>query len=172
MSLNPSPSMRQRPSLGAMLTLQHPQSLATYDTYEEAQRAVDFLSDQKFDVQNLCIVGTDLKVIERVTGRKTWSTVLGQGATSGLFMGVFVGLVFSLFSTGGSKLATFMICAGLGIIFGMISAAITYSFSGGRRDFDSVRQTVASRYEVLGEHNVAEQARQLLTKLPGSGPSL
>jgi hypothetical protein len=166
MSVNP------RPSLGALLTLQHPQSLAIYDTYEEAQRAVDFLSDEKFDVQNLCIVGTDLKIVERVTGRRTWSTVLGQGATSGLFMGAFVGLVFSLFSGGSSWLATLLICAGLGIIFGMISAAISYGLTGGHRDFDSVRQTVAGRYEVLGEHTVAEQARQLLSRLPGAPSQL
>lgn len=174
MSLTPRPSQSQRLTLGAMLTLEHPQSVAVYDTYEDAQRAVDHLADQKFDVQNLCIVGTDLKVIERVTGRKTWSTVLGQGASSGLFMGMFVGLMFSLFSTGGSKLATFLICAGLGIIFGMISSAISYSLTGGRRDFDSIRQTVASKYEVLGEHSVAEQARTLLASLPtrGSGPAL
>ena len=40
--------------------------------------------------------------------------------------------------------------------------------SGGKRDFTSVTQTVATKYEVLCEHKVAAQAREMLLRLPGA----
>ena len=79
------------------LTLEFPQSLGVYDKYEQAQRAVDFLSDHEFPVENCMIVGTELKQVERVTGRLTRGRVAGAGALSGMWMGLFVGLIFSLF---------------------------------------------------------------------------
>lgn len=43
--------------------------IARYGTYLEAQRAVDFLSDNHFPVQFVTIVGSGLRMVERVTGR-------------------------------------------------------------------------------------------------------
>ena len=37
---------------------------------------------------------------------------------------------------------------------------------GGTRDFSSVSQVVATKYEVLVEHRFAEQARELLATMP------
>lgn len=165
-------SVDPRPTLNSLLALEYPQSLAVYDTYAEAQRAVDFLADKDFAVDNLCIVGTDLKTVERVTGRRTWGNVVGGGASSGMMMGLFVGLVMSMFTQSGGKLAMILVTAAFGIIFGMLWAALGYALTRGRRDFNSIRQTVASRYEVLGEHKVAAQARELLATMPGSRAKL
>lgn len=156
----------QRAGLTSLLTLKYPQPVATYDTYQQAQEAVDHLADQKFPVEQLCIVGTDLRTIERVTGRKTWGNVLLQGATSGVFMGLLVGLMLSLF-TQGSLLAMIMTGIMFGVVFGAVSSALGYAMSGGQRDFNSISQTVATRYEVMGEHKVAAQARELLSQRPG-----
>ena len=46
-----------------------------YDDYAAAQKAVDFLSDNEFPVENCMIVGTDLKQVERITGRLTTGKV-------------------------------------------------------------------------------------------------
>ena len=46
--------------------------IGSYPTYAEAQRAVDFLSDREFSVQDVTIVGVDLMQVERVLGRLTW----------------------------------------------------------------------------------------------------
>src|SRR5262245_33571696 len=46
-------------------------TVATYETYAEAQRAVDYLSDNGFPVQHTAIIGTDLRLVETVTGRLT-----------------------------------------------------------------------------------------------------
>ena len=143
-------------------------SLGTFDKYEEAQKAVDYLSDHEFAVQNCMIVGTELKQVERVTGRLTRERVIGAGALSGMWMGLFVGLIFSLFGQG-SVLAVLWTVA-FGAVFGLVWALIGYAATKGRRDFTSVSQVVATRYEVLVEHKLAEQARTLLANMPGAPP--
>ena len=80
------------------LALEYPMSLGVFDKYEEAQRAVDFLSDEHFPVQNCMIVGTELKQVERVTGRLTYGRAAMAGAASGLWFGVLVGFLLSFFS--------------------------------------------------------------------------
>jgi hypothetical protein len=67
--------------------------VGSYPTYAEAQRAVDYLSDQQFPVQQVTIVGVDLMQVERVTGRLTWPKVLGGGVATGAWLGLFIGLV-------------------------------------------------------------------------------
>ncbi len=156
-----------RPRSG--LTLEFPMSLAVYDKYDDAQKAVDFLSDHEFPVQNCMIVGTDLKQVERVTGRLTTGRVALGGALSGVWLGLFVGLIFSLFGTG-SALAVILSTALFGALFGLIWALVGYAATRGRRDFTSVSQVVATRYELLVEHKYAQQAREVLAQLPGHNP--
>jgi hypothetical protein len=146
------------------LTLDYPMSLGVYERYEQAQKAVDFLADNEFPVQNCLIVGTELKQVERVTGRLTTGKVAAGGLLSGLWLGLFVGLVVSLFGTGG----TFAIIAStmlFGAVFGLVWGLVGYLATRGRRDFTSVSQVVATRYEVLVEHKYAEQGRQLLATM-------
>ena len=161
----------QQPRSTAGLDLQYPQSLAVYEQYADAQKAVDFLSDHEFPVQNCMIVGTDLKQVERVTGRLTNSKVALGGLASGLWMGLFVGVVLSLFGTGGT-IAIILGTMVFGAVFGLVWALAGYAATRGRRDFTSVTQVVATRYEVLVEHKYAEQGRTLLAQLPGTNPSL
>jgi hypothetical protein len=144
--------------------------IGSYPAYAEAQRAVDFLSDSEFSVQDVTIVGVDLMQVERVTGRLTWSRVLTAGAASGAWLGVFVGLLLSLFSGGGlaGPLLTGVL---VGVVFGVISGAITYGATQGQRDFSSTMQLVAGRYDVLCEPRSAEQARDLLSRLSMGGPA-
>lgn len=158
-----------RPQPSSLFELQFPQSVGLYNTYDEAQRAVDYLADEKFEVQNLAIVGTDLKSVERVLGRRSWGTVIAQGVQSGVSTGLLVALVLLLFAPPeGSFLPLFFSALGIGILIGIGFAALAYALSRGRRDFTSVSQTVATKYEVLCEHKVAAQAREMLLKLPGA----
>ncbi|GAA1128085.1 hypothetical protein GCM10009606_04700 [Nocardioides aquiterrae] len=152
------------------LRLEYPQSLAIYDDYAAAQKAVDFLSDNKFPVEHLMIVGTDLKRVERITGRLTTSRVALGGLLSGLWLGLFVGLIFSFF-VNDSILAMIVSTMLLGALFGVVWALLGYALTRGQRDFSSVTQVVATRYEVLVEHKVAGQARELLAQLPGALPN-
>jgi hypothetical protein len=43
-------------------------TVARFSDYETAQRAVDRLSDDGFPVEKLDIIGSELQLIERVTG--------------------------------------------------------------------------------------------------------
>ena len=151
------------------LRLEYPQSLAVYDDYAAAQKTVDFLSDNKFPVEHLMIVGTDLKRVERITGRLTTGRVALGGVLSGLWLGLFVGLIFSFF-VDDSILAMIVSTMLLGALFGVVWALLGYALTRGQRDFSSVTQVVATRYEVLVEHKVAAQAREILAKLPGALP--
>lgn len=150
------------------MELQFPQTVSTYTAYEDAQAAVDFLSDKQFPVENLMIVGTNLRLVERVTGRRTWGSVISQGALSGIGTGMLVGIMMALF-LGEQGNLTVMLLMGLalGVVLGIITAVIAYALSQGKRDFNSMRQTVASTYEVLAEHKVVQQARDLLATKPG-----
>jgi hypothetical protein len=158
-------SGRARIPVGGLI-LDFPLSLGTYDKYVDAQKAVDFLSDNEFAVENCMIVGTDLRQVERVTGRLTRGRVAGAGALSGMWMGLFVGLIFAMFDNNSTTL-TVLLTVAFGAMFGLVWAIIGYAATKGRRDFTSVSQVVATRYELLVEHKFAEQARALLANLPG-----
>ena len=159
-------SMSRQPS--SLFELEFPQSVGIYNSYAEAQKAVDYLADQKFEVQNLAIVGTDLKSVERVLGRRNWGTVLNQGVMSGISTGLLVGLVMLIFTRPPSILALLLVSLAIGIVLGIGFAAAAYAMSRGKRDFTSVTQTVATKYEVFCEHKVAAQAREMLQQMPGA----
>ena len=154
-------------TMASPLKLEFPQSLAVYDDYAAAQKAVDFLSDKEFPVQNCMIVGTDLKRVERITGRLTTGRVALGGLISGIWLGLFVGLIFALFTDEGF-VAMIISTMLIGALFGVIWALVGYALTRGQRDFSSVTSVVATKYEVLVEHKVAAQARELLAQLPGA----
>ena len=155
----------KRPGLRAALSLEYPMSLGVYDSYDDAQKAVDYLSDHEFPVQDLLIVGTDLKQLERVTGRLTRGRVIGAGALSGAWLGLFVGTIFALFDPSGFNIVSVVATVAFGAVFGMIWAAVGYRFTGGERDFTSVSQVVAAKYEVLCEHKHAQRGREMLVEM-------
>jgi hypothetical protein len=148
--------------------------IGSYEEYGQAQRAVDFLAESEFPVQDVTIVGVDLMLVERVTGRLSWRRVLGAGAASGAWFGLFVGVMLSLFTGGQSAgLLQIAVCLVLGVLFFVVFAAVGYASTRGRRDFQSSSQLVAGRYDVLCQPRNAEQGRDLLAKLamrPAAGP--
>ena len=153
------------------LALEFPQSLAVYDKYEDAQKAVDFLSDHEFPVQNCMIVGTELKQVERITGRLTNGRVAALGALSGVWLGLFVGVIFSLFGKDSQMLGMILSTALLGAAFGAAWALAGFVATRGQRDFSSVSAVIATRYEVLVEHKHLAAAQELLRRLPGALPN-
>ena len=141
----------------------HP--IASYRTYLEAQRAVDYLSDEKFPVQHVSIVGTDLKMVERVTGRLTYGRVALAGALSGAYFGGFVGLLLGVF--GGAGFGVVLPAVLIGVAFGIIFGVLSFAATGGRRDFTSTSQIVAAQYAVWCADDHAAQATQVLRGLDG-----
>ncbi|WP_019585013.1 general stress protein [Deinococcus apachensis] len=142
-------------------------NVATYATYPEAQRAVDYLSDQHFPVERMAIVGEGLRTIEQVTGRLDWGRAASIGFGQGLFIGLFIGLLFGLLGLGGGNLL-YAVAYGMvmGAVTGLVWGLVGYAMTGGRRDFTSVGGMRAERYVILADADVAEQARTLLGGMP------
>lgn len=149
----------------AMPTLPTGYAVAAYPTYAGAAGAVEFLAKSEFDVADVTIVGSDLQLVERVTGRLTLGKIAAAGAASGAWLGVFVGLVMSMFSEARSLLALIAFTIGIGAAFGAVMGALGYAMTKNRRDFTSASQVVARRYDVLCEPRTAERARDLLAKM-------
>jgi hypothetical protein len=135
--------------------------IGSYDTYQEARRAVGHLATSGFPIENITIVGVEPMLVERVTARITWRRVLATGAVLGAFLGLFAGLLLNLFT---SRAGAPSILIGLvsGVGFGMCLAAFRYVSANGPRDFVSHSQLVAHRYDVLCQPRTAESGRQLL----------
>jgi hypothetical protein len=72
--------------------------VASYGDYRQAQRAVDFLADERIPVEHVTIVGSGLKVVETVTGRLSWGRAALAGPISGLWPGLLVGWFVAIFS--------------------------------------------------------------------------
>jgi hypothetical protein len=137
--------------------------IATYDSYEGAQEAVDRLAHADFPVREASIVGNDMKSVERVTGRLSWGRAAGAGAASGLWLGLFLGLVTLFFSTRANPGVGYLFGAVLlGAAFGMLFGLISYALTRRRRDFSSVMQVVASSYSLVVDPEVANRARNVL----------
>lgn len=151
----------------SLFKLEYPQSVAVFNTYADAQKAVDHLADNHFPIKNLAIVGTDLKLMERVTGRRTWGTVLGQGVMSGLSTGFIVAIFMMLLVPSDNFLSQLLVALLIGVGIGLVFSVLGYGLTRGQRDFTSVTQTVATKYEVLCEHKVVAQAREMLARAPG-----
>ena len=113
-------------------------------------------------------MGTDLRSVERVTGRRNWGPVMVQGLQSGLSTGLRVTFILWFLQPQTNPLVLLPGALLIGILIGIAFAAIGYAASRGKRDFNSISQTVANKYELLCEHKVAGQARELLTRMPGA----
>jgi hypothetical protein len=157
----------------AGLDLDYPMSLGVHDQYATAQHVVDYLADQGFPVQNVEIVGTELRSIERVTGRLTRGKLAAAGALSGLWIGLFVGIAFSLFSDR-NQFGFLLTTPLLGAVFGLAWSQLGFSAATrrGTRDFGSVNQIVATKYEVLVEHKHAARAHEILATMPRDAATL
>lgn len=136
-------------------------TVESYDNYAAAQATVDRLSDDGFPVEYLDIVGSDLKLVERVTGRLTKGRAAAAGAASGAWFGLFLGLLLGIFSDGpwvGLLLVGLVVGAVWGCLFGFLGHAATR----GARDFASARTLVATRYDIVAREGHADAARSAL----------
>ena len=155
---------------------QHPErpsrTIATFGSYEEAERVVDFLSDHGFPVERTAIVGRDLEYVEQVTGRMTYARAALAGALNGAVIGVLIGWLFALFNWFDPVVSAFwLVVDGLwfGALVGALMGLVMHALSGGRRDFSAIGGMRANRYEVVVEQSVADEAARLLGELAPSG---
>ena len=157
---NQEPFSRRSPLLPVM---PRGEVLGTYDTYLEAQHVVDKLAKADFDVRQLSIIGSDLKTIERVTGKLTYGRSALAGAATGAWLGLFAGSLLFLFTSSPNlpyAFAVILLGAGFGMLFGIVS----YAINRRRRDYTSTHQVIATSYQVIAPAGVLVRAQELLQR--------
>lgn len=146
------------------------QTVASFPTYEAAQKAVSSLIAADIPARDIAIVGQGLRSIERITGRLGYASAARSGAVNGLLLG----LLFSAILVIGSPSVPIQAFVGVlfvGIAIGMLLSIVTYSFVRRRRDYASVMQVVADHYEVTVTDNSVHRARQVLGPQTGVTPA-
>ncbi|MEO7349486.1 MAG: general stress protein [Terrimesophilobacter sp.] len=145
-------------------TLPRGDVLGTYETYDEALAVVDRLAKAEFEVKQVSIIGSDLRTVERVTGKMTYGRAAIAGAASGVWFGLFLGLLLFIFSPSQNAIvyvgAAMLIGAGFGMLFGLVS----YALNRRRRDFTSIHQVIAAKYEVMIDPALTLKAQDVLAR--------
>ncbi|WP_181036208.1 MULTISPECIES: general stress protein [unclassified Arthrobacter] len=145
------------------------ETIGSYTSYLDAQKAVDYLADEKFPVRHVSIVGNDLKMVERVTGKLSYPRVALTGAMTGAWFGLFIGVMLSFFDSAtnaGAPYINVITAVLMGAALWMLFAIIGYAAQRGKRDFTSTNQVLASSYDVIVTPDVAMDARRILAQLP------
>ncbi|GAB3379199.1 YflT domain-containing protein [Amycolatopsis echigonensis] len=138
--------------------------IGSYESYEQAQQAVDHLANADFPVTDVTIVGVQPMLVERIAGRMSWSRMLSSAAMSGAVFGLFLGLVLSMLNPAAGLLSIVLGLAA-GVVFNVAFGALGYAANRNKRGFISQSQLVAQRYDVLSQPRNAEKGRQLLADL-------
>jgi hypothetical protein len=140
-------------------------TVASYDNYRDAQRAVDYLSDREFPVERVAIVGHGLRYVEQVSGRMTTGRAALIGAGQGALLGVFfAALVTIFFAVDPDPAFALLLLYGLvtGALLGAALGAFAHALTRGERDFSSVAGMEADRYDVVVDEALADRAVELL----------
>jgi hypothetical protein len=146
---------------------QRTEVIGSYDDYAAAQAAVDALADRGFPVERVAIVGSELRLVEQVTGRRGYGSAALEGAASGAVMGALLGLFFGLFGLVDPRVSALALVfwgaltgAAIGLLIGLAGHALWQ----GERDFASVAGMQAGRFEVVADVEVAEDARRIVAE--------
>jgi len=54
--------------------------IAAFDNYGDAERVVDYLSDNGFPVNRVAIIGSDVRMVEQIVGRMNYGGAALRGA--------------------------------------------------------------------------------------------
>lgn len=137
-------------------------TVVSYATYGEAQAAIDSLVEREFPIAELEIVGSGLRTVERVTGPLTWNRAVFSGAVGGAWIGIFIGLLVSLFSSGGVWFGLVFGGLCIGAAWGAMFTVGARWYTRGHHNFSSLQSVVATRYDVIALDNTADRARAAL----------
>ena len=142
-------------------------TVASYSKYGDAEKAVDWLSDQGFAVERSAIVGSGLRSVEQVAGRMTRGRAALLGAGQGALVGSLFALLFGIFFSGPDFAGLLLYALVLGASFGaLFGASRQYANGGGRRDFVSATAIEADRYDLQVDGALADEAKRLLDAMP------
>jgi hypothetical protein len=135
--------------------------VATFATLADVE---DVLSGLEFPIGRTTIVGTDLRLVERVEGRMSTARAAGYGTVSGAWLGALVASFAAIFTAHSPGAVLSMLFGGimLGALFGAVFGGVAYRFAGPRGGITGNVTLVASRYELRTDPSLADELRGLL----------
>ncbi len=150
---------------------EHGEKIADYPTYQGAQQAVSQLIAADIPARDIAIVGHGLRSIETVTGRLGYAAAARSGAINGILLGLLFSAIFVL-GTPNAAIQLFVGVMFVGIAIGMLLSLVTYALLRRRRDYTSVTQVIADRYEVTVLPRSIHRAREIVghTVVPVAPP--
>lgn len=137
------------------------EKIASFPTYEQAQKAVSSLIAGEVPARDIAIVGSGLRSIERITGKLGYATAARSGALNGLMLGLLFAFIFVL-GTPTVPISAFIGVLLVGMALGMLLSLGTYSIVRRRRDFASVMQVAADHYDVCVAATSVQKARGIV----------
>jgi tetrahydromethanopterin S-methyltransferase subunit F len=144
--------------------------VASFGNYSDAQRLVDRMSDGGFPVEHVRIVGDGVRTVEHVTGRMTIGRASVAGAGSGAWFGLLVGFLFAIFTVGPLWIWALLLATVIGALWGAIFGFIAHWSTRGQRDFSSVMDLEAQRYDVYVTAQHAAAAARFVGDSPKPAP--
>jgi len=174
-ALRPRPNRRavdrRLPDREAQLAATTP--VASFRDYADAEGAVHQLAEAGFPIEQITIVGSDVRIVEAVTGRLTAARAAGLGALSGAWMGVLIALLFAIFSESVRSFVTVLLWGlVLGAIFGAVLGVLGHTVLDRTRGFTSNRLVLAGRYDLHAAHETTPQLRDQLLQLRPAGMNI
>ena len=140
------------------MSLPRGETLATFDAYANAQKLINSLVSDGVPFRSLSIVGTDVNLVERVTGKIGYGRAALSSAMSGSWLGVLAGLVFVIVSP--TDVITPIVAGGIiGAGIGMVVGMVLFTLAGSnRRSYRSMQHIIAKSYRVVVEPEAHQQA--------------
>ncbi len=143
--------------------LRQPRTVAVFDEYLKASRALRYLIDKGLSSDSLRLEGHDLKVVERMSKQFPLASFLIRGVLNGIVYGALLMLLSSFTKTEwvSDPMMRVLVSFGIGMACGLVIAALQYLALRGRNRAVE-RIIVADTYKVLAESDIVVDARSLL----------
>lgn len=137
------------------------ETVAKYDEYEAAQKAVGKLIEAEVPAREISIVWAGLRAVEMITGRLGYGRAAWSGALNGAILGLLFGAIYTLLSPEATLqlLVGFML---VGMALGMVMQLLSYRIVRKRREYMSATSPVADHYEIAVQQKHAATARRVL----------
>lgn len=146
-----------------------PRVVASYADYRDAEKAVDYLADNRFPVERVTIVGRELELVQQVTGRLTALDAAARGALTGAVTGLLIGWLFAIFTWFDPRIASgWLIIDGLwfGTLVGAVMGLVMYLITKSRRRFEAVSTMQPAYFDITVDELHAEDAARMLLGFP------
>jgi hypothetical protein len=138
--------------------------VATFAALGDVQDALASLADAGLPIERATVVGSDLRLVEKVAGRMTSLRAAGYGTVAGAWLGALIAAFAAIFTGTSFGAVLSMLFGGimLGGLFGAVFGLVAYRFAGPRDGITANVSLVASRYELRADASSADRLRAAL----------